>query len=462
MSCYVEVPIEQEVDGVPSTGYNPFNFPVEGGYLPFFFTNETFTRVLSALVNGAMLTYGDEGMQVIWDFLVNVEFPVSFCELLIECIQTDTDVQQAIADLIATNEAVQSSIRDFVTSDQDINNYFTTNVQRLTSEQIAGAVVDVGCSNSNVAGAMLHIIDVLDGYNTDALQIIEVGTNDEERMVSLLSGIPVFGALPADEVLDVLQDVLEDFAENYAAAMTPEWKNEVAEDLYCLAKGKPDCRLEFGDLFDYFQTRATSGLDLLGTVYDLAQFITGGDFINDEAILSGMFAIQLAAVGYGNEFFGLKAPTMAAISRDASPSTAWEEWDECEAPPPEGCFDFTSGQHGFIPYFNGFVYYSEYSSGNGWAVEYNPGIIKFRKADMGGTITGVIVRFSEDVPTGINNQVTASNYNGTAPIYELDVEDDDAVLTGGNITSGLDIDLTFDGTLPSTFYIREICVTFAP
>jgi len=58
---WIEVPIDQEVEGVPTSGYAPYFFPVEGGTALFKFTEQEFTQVLSALINGAALTYPIHG-----------------------------------------------------------------------------------------------------------------------------------------------------------------------------------------------------------------------------------------------------------------------------------------------------------------------------------------------------------------------------------------------------------------
>lgn len=313
MDCkvYCPTPIEQEIEGIPDTGYAPYFFPSEGGRLSFFFTDETFTRVLSALINGAHITYGEGASQVIWDFLVNVEYPVSICDQIAECI--------------TESEAVRSALRDFVTSDDAVRNY----IEGLSSELVEGKIVEGPCSNSIVAGKIVAIVERLNVINEDALEIVEVGTNDEEKMASFISGVPVLGLAPVDEALDFLQDFLEDFSENYSAAVTEEWKDEVENDLYCIAKGKPDCSLTYEDLFNYFANRTSSGLTIGSVLSDVLGFVISGDFATDDLVASGMYMVQLALMRVGKEFFGMTLPRIGAITRDALPSSKWEDWGDC-------------------------------------------------------------------------------------------------------------------------------------
>lgn len=452
MTCKVYCPTDpvQDIGVVPEEGYNPYFFPAEGAYLPFFFTDETFVKVLSSLVNGAAITYGDGGRAVVWEFLRNVEFPVNMCQIIADCISDPESPAYA-------------AVRDLVLNDPDINDYILQTAGSVTAAQITSPVVGNGCDNSAVAGAVIAIVERMNDINVDALEIIEVGTNDEEKVSAVLEGIPIFGELPIGDILDFAQDLLEDFFENYNASVTSEWKDSVSEDLYCLAKESPTCELTFEQLFEYFQNRAASGLNLFSTIYDIVSFVVNGDFGTDELIASGMYAVQISLILRGSEFFGMTVPKMSAFTRDALPSTRWEEWDECGEPPPvEDCYDFAASEQSFIPYSNGIVEYATYSAGNGFGVGFNPGIIKIRRASMGGTVVRIEVTFSDPVPSGVNSVLTASNYDGTSPVAFNDPDTEMVEITGLSLASGLDIDLTFDGTLPAGFYMILTCVELAP
>lgn len=320
MVCKVYCPtaIEQEIGAVPEEGYSPYFFPAEGAYLPFFFTEETFLKVFSALCNGAYITYGDEGRAVIWEFLRNVEYPLSLCDAIAQCI--------------ATNEATQAALRDFITTDDAIRDYLTDEIAGLVDTALTGPLVYGSCDPSIVAGKMLALVDRLDTNNKDALELIEVGTNDEEKVAALLEGIPVLGELPIGDIIDFGQDVLEDFEEGYAGISTIERREALAEDLYCLAQSKPDCSLSYADLFEFFQFKVGSGLTLDSLVIDVVDFIRDGDFNTDDLVWYGMFALQIAMIRVGKEFFGIDAPKIGSLTRDALPSTIWEDWDECADP----------------------------------------------------------------------------------------------------------------------------------
>lgn len=313
--------------------------------VPFMLSLNEYNVLANAIDVGSDIAYGEDALRVTWLWLRNMRCQVDLCAMIAACINDlDSPARQAIKDLVM--------------SDPDINDYFSETVQRLTWPQIEGGIQRGDCDNSVVAGEIVAIVEKLNLINTDALQIIELGTNDEEKIAAVLEGIPVLGELPIGDILDFAQDLLEDFFENYEAAVTEEWKDDVEEDLYCLAKSKDDCSLTYRDLFEYFQDRAGSSLTVESLALDVVNFIRTGDFSTDELIASGMYAVQLALVLVGKEFFGMNLPRIGAITRDALPSSKWEDWDDCEEPPPAGdCLDFTTDQYDWLPFIGRGIYY---------------------------------------------------------------------------------------------------------
>lgn len=246
------------------------------------------------------------------------EVCMEFCERIIDCIATDADVRASIVNALK--------------SDPDFNQWLSTQVYRLTEGQITGILVPGDCDNSVVAGRALALVERLDTNNTDFLEMVETGTNDEERISEVLEAIPVLDEAPVGDVIGIINSIMENFAENYASISTTGRREAMAREIYCLMLANEDCSITFEQLFEYFQMKATSGLTILSTVFDVAGFIVDGDFDNDDAIWYGMFALQTSFVLTSRDFFGVDIGTMAGILRDASPSSIWEEWDPCDDP----------------------------------------------------------------------------------------------------------------------------------
>lgn len=448
MTCKVYCPTDpvQDIGVVPEEGYNPYFFPAEGAYLPFFFTDETFVKVLSALVNGAAITYGDEGRAVVWEFLRNVEFPVSLCDQIAACI--------------AENEATQNALRNFVTSDPEISDFFTNIVEGLTAGQITSPVIDKGCDNSDVAGAVVAIVERMNNYNVDALEIIEVGTNDEEKVATVIEGVPVLGILPFDDIIDFAQDLLEDFYENYNGAVTEEWKDSVEEDLYCIAKGKTDCKLTYEDLFEYFQNRAGSGLDLLSTALDIVNFVKGGDFSTDELVASGMYALQIAFVRVGRDFFGINLPKIGALTRDALPSTKWEDWDECVTPEEWIDNNFAGGdQHDWASIVSGGV---DFAIWNGAGFERYQDVNQIAIAKtVSGVVTDIEVYFNAPL-SGSGGVMYAGATGLTGLTAGTSADEQKWVWAGLTLSGGIGLDMYRPTGYASDQYITRVRYKIAP
>lgn len=464
MSCYIVTDIVQNIVGVPEEGYAPFLFPSEaegGGYLLFKFTDESFTRVLSALRNGAYLTYGDEGRQVIWDFLVNVEYPVQLCEQVAACFANDASFRESVIESLMDDPAVVSTVVDALSSSDEFNTYITQRVSSLTIEAVTGALFKGDCDNAVVAGRVLKILDDMDGTNQDFFEILEIGTNDEERVAAMLDAIPILSETPVDNVLDMAQELLTDIWENYNAAITPEWKLEVGEDLYCLALGKVDCALSYQDLFDYFSQRAGSTLTVGSLLQNVFAYIVNGDFSTDEFVASGMYTIQLGFVLAGQEFNGMNLPTIGALARDASPSSAWEDWDECGTPPSE-CDDLTAGQQSYVPVLAG---RAVYHTGEGFgAGTVNPSYLWVMKEFTGVTITSVTLRLNRLMELGSNYNVSIYPYNDVGQTGEYAVSTNNLTeytFTGLSATDGLTIYVSSGTLLPADLRLIEVCYTFA-
>ena len=278
---------------------------------------EEWVKILSSVFTGADFCYPEESDTVRWSLLRAVEQPMDLCALIADCIANNPATKQAIIDMLKDSE--------------EFNTYLADKVTALTEGMIKGKVVEGSCDNSVLAGKVIAIVERMDEINQDFFEIVEVGTNDEEKVSAVLSAIPGVGETPANEILDFLQDVLEDFQENYAAAVTEAWKDGVSRELYCLAKEQEDCSLTFEQIFNYFQERVGSELTIGSFIYNVINFVIDGDFNTDELVASGIYAMQLGFLLAGREFAGMNVPLLQALTSDAAPSNRWEFWDPCPA-----------------------------------------------------------------------------------------------------------------------------------
>jgi len=300
---------------------NPFIWPEDSSertLVPLFISLDEWVAVTSAIDVGADIAYPLQYIEVIYILMRNMRYSPMICSLVIDCITNDADTKQALIDAL--------------TSSDEFNQYLTENIYRITEGQIVGKLVGGDCDNSVVAGRAIALVERLDINNKDALEAIVAGTNDEALASIIISGIPGLGEAPIDEIVHVAVSFIENFAENYNSISNEERKDRMANDIYCIMLESEDCSITFQQLFDYYQAKATSGLNIVSTLIDVVQFLLDGDFDSDDQIWFGMFALQIGFILNSRDFFGIGAPKLGAIMRDAGTSTAWEEWDDCVPP----------------------------------------------------------------------------------------------------------------------------------
>lgn len=319
---------------------------------------EEWTKLFSSVFTGADFCYPDESDNVRWILQRAVECPVSICDLIIDCIQNNPATLQAIIDGLEASE--------------EFNDFINQKVEGLTIEALTGELVAGSCDNAVLAGKMMALVTALDTNNADAIEIVEFGTNDEEKVASVLEGIPIAGELPFGDIILFIQDMFEDLGEGYLAASTTDRKEALARDLWCLAQEKEACALNYADLFDFFNARVSNGLTLESLVGDILEWIITGEFSTPQLIFDAFMAAQIAFVRVGKDYFGINAPRIGALTRDASPSSIWEEWDPCIEPPAlcEGgtSVDWREGENGFAIAFGRATYYPSegWGLGGGW------------------------------------------------------------------------------------------------
>lgn len=316
----------QETNGntTDDLGFEPNDFiwpddPEERTVVPFFLSQREFTAIASSVDVGADIAYPEQYIEVWWLLVRSLRYRVPICEQIIECINTDQDTKDAIVQMLIDSG--------------EFNDYLSSEVTRLTEGQITGKIIVDDCDNSSLMGKIKAIVDRMNTANEDFLEIIEVGTNDEEKLAAILSAVPGLKGLNPGDVIDFMQDILEDFSENYNAAITDERKLELYCGLYCEAKERPDCSISYQNIFDFFNARIGSSLTIGSVLYDVINFVLDGDFNTDDAIVNGMFMMQAGLILTAQQMGGMTLPSISLATRDAVPSTLWEECDDCPEPP---------------------------------------------------------------------------------------------------------------------------------
>lgn len=202
------------------------------------------------------------------------------CQDVADCIESDPDVIQAINNVYNPNSPAQPL------------------PDEVADENIINGVTD--CDKDELFGALVSLIDGMNENNKDAFEVIEEAGNVLERVAAVLAAIPVFETLPIDDLVGYVQTLwTDDIFEGYLAADTQEYRDELACDLFCIARDA-NCVLSIRDVYNYFVERiAASPEDNLS---DIINYIIGGTWEGTE-INDTFYAFQAATMFYGNKFF---------------------------------------------------------------------------------------------------------------------------------------------------------------
>lgn len=353
-------PIVSEIGAIPDREYAPFNFSAENDKLIFEFSAAEFAKVLSALRNGAYMTYGDEGSSVYWSFLRNVDYPLAICEAVLACFVGDEDFRHAVIDAI--------------TSDS----YFTQKMQTLIDN---GSIVTTGgetiVATDDLAalfGAVTFLVDTMNNANVSLYAALELTENKSELGEILFEAVPILETLPIDEVSEYINTLREGVAEGYAAqyTLTPitGMRDRLRCGLFCLARGHENTlnwelvAQYFWDLFGYENDAPFEAFT------DFVTFVLSGTWTGDEIVYLS-FANIAAALTQTQKFSGMTFPSLSGIMKLGAnnPDPDWETLcTDCPPPPPENCEDPAQFIKGNVTAQSGLEFTVEavYDSGTGY------------------------------------------------------------------------------------------------
>lgn len=285
---------------------------------------EEWKKLYSAFYTGADICYPDESDQVRWILQRAVECPVSICELIIECINTNPATRDAIVNMLLGNEGFINGLSKQLGTGS-----------KLSPGEITKPII-AECDEDKLFGAITKIVDYMDTNNRDVFEIIEESTNDEENFALYIGAIPILETIPLDEMIDFAQDITENFAENYASSWTTVYRDEIRCGLFCKARNNPDCTLTFSDIYDYFSERIGATTNIGSALADVINFIRFGSWGGTQ-VVDAMMLFQVAAWRAGGDFINVSLYSLEAVAQMGAeePDNDWSILP-CPDCPPEG------------------------------------------------------------------------------------------------------------------------------
>lgn len=211
----------QSISGacVPSS---KVEFPDHNTKIKFLFelSGDEFTRLFSAVLTGADLTYPEQSHEVVWLLLRQLECPVDFCDELTSCLTPFFDAITAQLNSIQQSQAVASQV------------------------QAPVPVMVDGCNLAKVYNGCVAVVEEMNAQIMDIYERAEQETPDivNEMADIIFSAIPVLETLPVDELFELSNWLFENQMENYTGDYTVTWRDNAACLLYCLVI--EDCQLD--------------------------------------------------------------------------------------------------------------------------------------------------------------------------------------------------------------------------
>lgn len=283
---------------------------------------------------GRDIAYGDNSIYLWWIWVRSI-VSLNICESVLDCIENDADVRDAI------NQLVMSQTSQL----------WLDNAQSQAND-VLGSGNNPTCDLDILWGGINFLIDRANQNNIDVLEIFEAVTNNFELLSLIFPNTAEDGTSLINAGLDWVAWMQDNIIENYEANVTEGYLDDLKCDLFCLAQ--EDCILTPKMLTDYFFDRVSSSLTFESLFSATVSYLLAGTWsgtqIPDVFFLS-QFALR-AQVGGLLDFIGF-----VDIDKDmrigfTDPSSAWSVLCAC-AQPPDYEFDFTTSQEGFSIYNDG-------------------------------------------------------------------------------------------------------------
>jgi hypothetical protein len=217
-------------------------------------TEEQYIKMLSALWNGAITTYPQDFIAVVYPLIKAGK--MSLCDAILACIQNTPDIQQEIAQL-----ALSAPV---ATDTEENGGYLGTEI--ITTQ--------AGCDNDEIFGMTTQLTDLWNQLCEDMLEIFTEIPAGFARIGDFIEAFPGLGVLPFDDILQFGEAFMDDIQTGYDSAYTVGLRNQIRCHLFCLALD--NCELTMEQMRDYFYDELAETLT----------FDSFGEFMEDVLLLN--------------------------------------------------------------------------------------------------------------------------------------------------------------------------------
>jgi len=232
--------------------------------------------------------------------------PMDFCALMIDCIENDTDVRDALK-LIIRDEGIPFN--------RGGENPFGTGIGE---ENILNGL---SCGNDDIYGYCVAIVDYIEVVARDFIELLVSETDNLSRIVRAIDYIPIIGDLP---LADDLNDLIDWFVINGTASFDAGYTSTMRQELICYLFDSACGTCEITPYSVYSAYAAQSGIPL--NVNDVFWTLVGNmlGLSTDTAFAAGTCAMIAGALASGGEVLGLVGlQGLKTIAASGNPDSDW-------------------------------------------------------------------------------------------------------------------------------------------
>lgn len=287
---------------------------------------------------GRDIAYGDNSLYLWWIWVRGI-VSMDICNDVLDCINSNIDIQNAIQSLITGSPDIGSS----------------PNIYNSDAINESGA-----CDYDAVWGYCKALWLYIDQQNIDFLQQMSEATNLSESIDTLLSTIPGYRLLPIQSVLDFITNIADYNLEAYNASITTQVTEDIECALFCYAINN-DCTISFADVYNIMlDFYGGANFPNLGATFsELVIFMVTGVYPSDKIVYLWTM-VQLGIVFIGQSFLGVNTLSEYALhAQTGDPDNDWALLCTCVW---THTFDFTVDDGGFYSRSIG----GDWTSGNVW------------------------------------------------------------------------------------------------
>jgi len=289
-----------------------------------------FVALATAIDVGSDIAYGNDGLKVwyLWQVAVMC---ASFCEEMALCFQDENPaLMTAVAEAIRNNPTLRLAVSDAISEEGGATPGLPLSETASATNRLPDNVYDEegDCILDNLWGGILYLVQTANRAINDFFEIIESAGNTLETATIVAETIPAAGdyVAAAGAFADQLQ---ENISEGYAAAYTEEYEEQLACEIFCIAK--ENCDLSIDQLIEILNQRLPDPGDF--SDFGLVMARIGSGTYSGAEIADVAFYLYFTALRFGQQFgatLGIRPLTdMMSLGADFLSSDNWELLCDC-------------------------------------------------------------------------------------------------------------------------------------